>query len=70
MHTSQVQRIGVGTRAAQRLAVERLLAWGFEPREIAAQLGCTVGWVYTIRRERRAANGDTDKSGKSSVVSR
>ena len=38
--------------AQRRRAVELLLAWGFSPRSIAAELRCSASWVYEVRRRR------------------
>lgn len=46
----------------RRRAVERLLAWGFTPRLIAVQTGCSASWVYEVRRERRRQHADTEEA--------
>ena len=48
-------------RAELRRAADRLLAWGFAPSAIAQQLGCSLSWVYVIRRERAARHADTEE---------
>ncbi|GAC1399227.1 MAG: hypothetical protein NVSMB52_12770 [Chloroflexota bacterium] len=48
-------------RLVLRRATERLLAWGFMPKEIARQLDCSVSWVYSVRRERDAFSRDVEE---------
>lgn len=53
--------VGVGDRAVLRRATERLLAWGFTPKEIAGQLHCSQSWVYSVRRQREATHADAEE---------
>lgn len=46
--------------AQRRRAAELLLAWGFTPRSIARELGCSTSWVYEVRRRREESGGATD----------
>jgi hypothetical protein len=48
-------------RLVLRRATERLLAWGFPPRLIAEQLGCSQSWVYSVRRAREVEHADTEE---------
>lgn len=55
-------------RVVLRRAAERLLAWGFSPREIAGQLGCSASWVYGLRRERATSHADTEEQYLSAEI--
>jgi hypothetical protein len=48
-------------RTDLRRAADRLLAWGFAPSAIAQQLGCSLSWVYAVRRERTARHADAEE---------
>ena len=48
-------------RAQLRRATERLLAWGFSPKEIAGQLHCGQSWVYSVRRQRQESHADVEE---------
>jgi hypothetical protein len=62
MQTKGREKVTQGRRVALRIAAERLLSWGFEPREIADQLGCSVSWVNEIRRQRKRAGADAEET--------
>lgn len=57
------QEMAGADRAQLRRATERLLAWGFTPKEIAGQLHCSQSWVYSVRRQRQESHADMEELG-------
>jgi hypothetical protein len=67
MLTENREKVVHGRRGALRIAAERLLSWGFEPREIADQLDCSVSWINEIRRQRVRARVDAEESAMRAI---